>query len=342
MERRHVKRLEAVGPVRAVLPGVMMAAIALLGTASVGFAGGDGMALLERAAELTNPRSPGSPPSILKASVKLEGIVGSDTDGEYILKAKAPDMWWEMLRFGGWSEMHGVFQDREWRRRKTANKPVRMYQALHAADPGYHLGGGVIAEVLKVSSDKEDGRPVTCVKVERRDGREATLCFDDSSGLMTSAKYDDPKEFYEFDGQVELEGHLMPRAVRCVSGGEPAVEVTVRDWVLDEDVDLARYEPPEGADEWTHCADVTPPREAKIVTAKTPPGLKSRRIFGTVVGYAVINEHGAVQDVALVEMRHGVLMDLFRQIVAEWEYQPAMCGGTPVPFETVVSYSFKP
>lgn len=342
MIRRDVTRPKAVPPVRAVLSGVMVAAIVLLGTASIGFAGGDGMALLERAAELTNPRSPGSPPTILTASVELMGIVGSDTVGEYILKAKSPDTWWEILRFGGWSEMHGVYRGREWRKRTAANKPVRMYQALHAADPGYHLGSRNIDHVMKVSSDKENGRPVTCVKLERRDGREATLCFDDSSGLMTSAKYDDPREFYEFDGQVELEGHLMPRTVRCVSGGEPAVEVTIKDWVPDEDVDPARYAPPEGAREWPYCTDPTPPQEAKIVTAKTPPGLKSRRIFGTVVGYAVINEHGAVQDVALVEMRHGELMDLFRKIVFEWEYRPAMCGSTPVPFETVISYSFKP
>jgi hypothetical protein len=174
------------------------------------------------------------------------------------------------------------------------------------------------------------------------DGREATLCFDQSSGVLRSATYVDPKEFYEFRGEVAFGKHLMPRTVRCVSGGEPAVTVTVLDWTEDEDADPASYAPPEGALEWAYCPSPTPPVPSRIITAKTPPSLKSRHIFGTVMAYGVVAPDGRVGDLGLVEMRHGVLMDLFRQIVAEWEYEPARCGETPVPFETVISYSFKP
>ena len=299
---------------------------------------GEGGELIARALRVSDLRSADHPVR-LRGRVELFGMMRGKTVGQYTLQVGGPGLWWDMLRFTGWSEMHGSSAGQRWRKRSVANKPLRMYQALHTLDLTWHLRPPAGTRVISVSRKK--GPP--CVTVERPDGRKGELCFDPASGMLMSAEYDSPAEYFTFEGAVESGALRHPRVMRCVSGAEPAVQVDVEELVPEAVTGEGAFAPPEGAETWAACEAAVPPvAVVQNTTARNPVYTKARRIYGTVMGYAEIDVHGYVQDLVTVEARHGVLMKTVQDLTSTWRFQPAQCGGQPVPYETVVRVKFMP
>ena len=299
----------------------------------------EGRALVARAVQVSGLKTTAERPVRLRGRVELFGMMRGKTVGQYTLQVGGPGLWWDMLRFTGWSEMHGTAGNQRWRKRSVANKPLRMYQALHTIDLSWHLRPPAGISITSVSEKK--GAP--CVSVERPDGRRGELCFDPATGMLASAEYDSPKEFFTFEGSVSAGGLRYPKVLRCVSGAEPAVQMDVEELVPDAVTGAKAFAAPEGAETWPACDAAEPPVPVvQKTTARNPVYTRARRIYGTVMGYAEIDMHGYVQELVTVEARHGVLMKTVQEVTSTWRYQPAKCNGLPMPFETVVRVKFMP
>ena len=308
-------------------------------------AGEEGRAMLARAVQLSDLRSGGPGSLILRESVRLLGMDGwpdGIAEGSYELLVLDSEHWREELAFQGWSETNGRFGPTRWRLRTRANKPMRMFQAFRTVDPGAHLRLAQHATIAKVTHSNPQGRSIVCLGLKGPEKDTSELCFDRISAALVSARYHNPEAFYTFSGQHTLEDKIIPRLLRCIEAAEPAVEAEVTSLAVVEGLDIALFAPVKGAILWPHCDEPTPPRVLAKREATQPVHAKAQRQFGTVMCIGEVSPDGIIEDIAVVQSRGGLLDQAVKKALATWQWEPARCGGTPVPYEVKVQYTFMP
>ncbi len=320
-----------------------------------------GVALIERATQLENLLSPETGPFRLRVRVKLFGLVDGTREGSYVLMAASPTQWFDQVRFPGYSELAGVVDGQCWRKRNVIDKPWRFHEVSRLLDVASHLRLPVEARVSRLSQSK-GARATFCIEVGptadlwQRDsvGRaaisevarwkesEATLCFDAETGALVSADYSRGLARFEYEGLVTLGTKAYPRALRCYEGKELAVEATVEELAVQDVAEAGGgFAAPAGAERWPDCRNPEPPRLVEKTAAAEDPFARARRQYGTVTALAEIGTDGLIHDLAFLQTR-GVLFDSVKKAVAHWRYQPATCGGVPVPSEIYLAYTFTP
>lgn len=303
-----------------------------------------GLALIQRAAGLGDLRSPAAAPLMVRANVKLLGIYGwpdGVAQGEYQLISAPGQSWREHLKFPGWLEVNGLSNGKSWRQRNTANKPMRMFQALRTLDLGYHLKTPPGTRIEKLWQATIGEKPSDCVDVARDDER-YSLCFDAASGVLLRARYHKPEAWYEFEGSVAAGGKIYPKVARCTEAAEPAVEVEVLELTEVAAPAAGELAPPEGVPAWPACDNPTKPRLIEKRDVKQAVHAKATRQFGTVVCIGEVGTDGSLHDLAVVQSRGGFNDRAVTKALASWRYEPASCDGVPVPYEITVSYTFMP
>ena len=77
------------------------------------------------------------------------------------------------------------------------------------------------------------------------------------------------------------------------------------------------------------------------VDPKYPPELRSGRVEGQVILYAVIRENGTVDSIQLLRGLEPRLDANAMQAFALWKFRPAQRHGVPVEIEAVVRIPFR-
>lgn len=320
-----------------------------------------GVALIERAMQLENLLSPETGPFRLRVRVKLFGLVDGTREGTYLLMAASPSQWFDQVRFPGYAEMTGVVDGQRWRKRNVIDKPYRFHEVARLLDVASHLRLPADAKVNKLSQSS-GARSTFCIEtgptadlwqrdsvgraaiseVARWKDSGATLCFDADTGALVSAAYTRGLPRFEYEGLVVFGTKAYPKTLRCYEGKELAVEANVEELVAqDVSQGAAGFAVPAGADRWPDCRNPEPPRLVEKKAAAEDPYAKARRQYGTVIALAEIGTDGLIHDLTFLQAR-GVLFDSVKKAVAHWRYQPATCGGTPVPMEIYLAYTFTP
>jgi len=87
--------------------------------------------------------------------------------------------------------------------------------------------------------------------------------------------------------------------------------------------------------------DISAPVPWRKVDPKYPPSLRSERVEGEVVLYAVIRRDGTVDSIQRVHGNDEQLDEYAMQAVSQWKFQPASRQGTLVELEAIVHIPFR-
>jgi TonB family protein len=92
---------------------------------------------------------------------------------------------------------------------------------------------------------------------------------------------------------------------------------------------------------YANTADLQGPEPLRKVDPKYPPELRSSRVQGEVVLFAVIREDGSVDSIQLVSGVDAALDANAMQALAQWKFRPAVRQGAPVELEAIVHIPFR-
>ena len=323
-----------------------------------------GLALIARAKSLEQLLTSDAGPFRLRVHVKLFGMVGGTSEGDYLLFAASSGRWFEQNRFPGYSELSGLYDGERWRKRNVGDKPFRFHELGQMLSPAYHLELPAGAKIGKLAQKEIAGTKASCIQasptaelwqrdragmtaispVGISDDAQVTLCFEASSGLLVSVTYQADLPRFEYEGQVTFGDKVFPRVLRCYEGKELAVEATVEELAEEAVQDPAGFAPPAGVEKWPYCASPDPPKllEKKLPAARSLAYSKARRQYGTVTCLAEVGTDGRIHDFAFLQFRAGGLAGAVKEAVQEWVYRPGSCGGVPVPVTIYLAYTIPP
>jgi hypothetical protein len=323
-----------------------------------------GIALIARARSLEKLLASDTRPFHLRAHVTFFGMVAGTSEGEYLLFAVSPEQWFEQTRFPWYTELSGLNDGVRWRKRNLPDKQFRFHQLEQMLSPAYHLELPADAQISKLVQKEIAGTKALCIEASPtaalwqsdRAGRAAispvgvskdsqvTLCFEADSGLLRSATYEADLPWFEYEGQVTFGNKVFPKVLRCYEGKDLAVEATVEELAEEALQDPAGFAPPAGADKWPHCANPDPPQ----LLVKKQPGARilahcrAHREYGTVYCLAEVGTDGRIHDFTWLRFVAGGPALAVKQAVQEWVYEPATCGGVPVPVTIYLTYIVPP
>ena len=132
------------------------------------------------------------------------------------------------------------------------------------------------------------------------------------------------------------EALLGPRPIYTLNINMPNMTSATGSWIL-RFAELGSRDPETNADP----ANLSGPELLRKIDPKYPPELRSRRVQGEVVLYAIIRKDGTVDSIELVEGVDPVLDENTLQALAQWRFRPAERQGTRIELGAIVYIPFQ-
>lgn len=319
----------------------ILACLAGLSLISVqpGFAGGkdkkreEAAALLTQAAELSNLRSPESPPFRLRARAQISGRSKERADGSYLLVWASPEQWREEITFPGFSQVRVVKEGKLWQRRSVDYLPLRIYHLTQALDFQSRLKLKPGQKIDKIRERKRNGTPIRCVKVRPDAVNFYEFCFDPADGFLVCDRY--PVVTYEYTDHVAWESKIFPRTLRVLEYGKPVVEVWVEELKVEPAPAPSLFLPLSNAEVQIWCENPEPARALREGSRRETYYFLSSPATGIVSIYAVIGEDGKLHNLTLLRSVSHELAATDLDFYKHLRFRPEMCNGVPVKHEIV-------
>lgn len=294
--------------------------------------------LLARAAEVSDIRSPSSPPFRLRARVSVAALAKGEVEGSYVLIWNSEKQWREEIVFPGFSQIRVGDGSRFWQVRKPKPLALRVFQMTRILDIQGRLKVLSRETLGSVRQRQRNGVRVRCADVRRKDlpVKSHELCFDLASGALVL------KDFYglayEYSEHSPWEKKVFPRLFRVVERGKPVVEIQVDELVGEAATDASLFEPPADAEAWDWCKDEIPPEPDQRAFVGFPEGYMRNQMNVDVAVHAVIETDGTLHDPTVVQSAGERLDRAALESVRQSRYRPRMCNGKPVKGETVITF----
>ncbi len=195
----------------------------------------------------------------------------------------------------------------------------RVNNANTASAPGLGLGSA-----SRSAGSSFPSRPVPRVSIPPRD---SNAPLHDSGPARESTKLDVPPEKL-----------LGSKRIYTLHVNMPNLTSASGSWVLNF-AELAELDA--GASPRSSETDLAGPVPLRKVDPKYPPELRTARVEGEVILYAIIRKDGSVDSIQLV---HGVDSHLdanAMEALAQWKFQPAEKHGESIDIEAVVHIPFR-
>jgi len=296
----------------------------------------EGLALIERARELSDIRAPGSPPFRLQARVHLSPPTEGSLEGTYLFAWTSDEQWRQEIRFPNFYEVRIGKGTKVWRERNINYRPEAIHGLLETVDLHKHLSVNSEETVERIRERKYKGVPLRCVKLKKRPRTERELCID-SAGTLAQAEFGGLT--HEYSDFVSWAGKLFPGSIRVLDEGKAVREIRVEE--LDgQSLEPALFTPAAGAVAREGCLDPDLPEIQEDIYPEYPEAAKQRRIQGTVSAHALISTDGKVYNVVVLRSADSSLAASTLEAVQRWRFKPATCGGIPVEHEMVIQVSF--
>ncbi|MGO9588589.1 MAG: TonB family protein [Candidatus Acidiferrales bacterium] len=293
-----------------------------------------------KAIQLTDIRSPGSPPFELDAKVRIYGGDGDATPGTFKLIWVSPSEWREELSYNAYTRVRIGGKDEYWQQRSPNYEPLQVTELAQAIDFVSSLRDEKSPGKLK--SRKESGVTLDCAEGSGRPRNE--YCFDPAEGVLASEdvvdespaipysfKYSDFREF----GQSRF-----PGTIQVSVGKAPLADFSVERLVNIERIAPSDFVPPNGSLRWLTCSYPEKPVSVSRVKPDYPPQERIDHHQGPVLIYAVIATDGSLQNLQVLSAPSPGLAGAALAAVRQWRYKPRQCGDTPTPTETTIYVFF--
>lgn len=302
------------------------------------------LALFQKALAVSDIRAPGSPPFELRGTIDVRGGDKKDESGTYDLKWASPEQWREEIRFADYWQTRVGGKDQYWQARGGQFQFAPIVQIGSALDflkvLRFWAKPASIADLGRVTtrSRKMEGRKISCVMLVTK-GFESGLeyCFDAEMGTWLG----NGNKTLTYSQFAAFAGKQFPRTIHIPEFSKETIEFNASSISPLVNSDAMQFIPSENAQVWPSCD--SPDSLARVIR-QTHPFYPEDAIRGGMQGtvwfYAVIGADGRVHNLQKVGTPNLLLANAAAAAMAQWEYKPEMCGGHPVPAETLLEANF--
>jgi hypothetical protein len=290
-------------------------------------------ALIDKALQMTEIRTSGSPPFRLRAQLHLSALMGPDLWGTYLLEWAAPDRFYERISFASFEESQIALGDRLWRQRSLPYIPYSVWQMESLIRPDPELQVGDKNKVHKIREVKKDGIHLLCIETSYK-GTPKEVCLDPTSGAPLRIAIPDLSLTYEFSDYASIGARVFARQRRLFVGRKLVLEVRVDVIETVPSFPPERFTPPP-ADAQTEawCPD---PKPAELLKgADWPPfygapGRALARPRGLLAVSGVIRRDGRLHNLTVVAPLDKTYDEYVLKNLEHFRYRPASCGAVPI------------
>lgn len=302
-------------------------------------------ALLDKARQLSDIRSPSAPPFRLNATFSFIGADLETIQGTYT------EVW---------------VSDSQWRRetvvkdsqRVEVGGATRMWQLDNTEDfPEQAAQLPILINIFPSKStkflfesiaDHPEMDPLAECAMTRPDSRhlKSAFCYDKKSGALLEKIFPEVRSrntvanSCDYGSFRKFGDFWFPREMACFEDRHSKLNAKVIDLSLDSSPDPALFTPPPGATELGRCpVKLEPPRATDSPGPQWPVG--SRDQSSQVMLSLIVDSKGRPQNVKVVNSG-GVRIDQAAvSAVHKWRFRPATCNGEPMPARINVQVDFR-
>lgn len=294
----------------------------------------EGIGLIKHAIELTDLRQSG--PYRLRWNLTVVDEAIGKREGTDVVTFSSIERWRRDLHMTGYDEVAVFLGHNMYRTRSLAFTPPSL--RADTAGSLRNLPEMLSFKVLRVFNRKKHDVEARCVDLQRQTDLpvETTWCVDPNTGLPSAQLGANGSRRIEFSNYKPLGGKFVPGQVEAIVEGKQRVKATLE--AIDSGLaDPAHgFDPPVGATARPWCDDMVGPTPISIPPMDIRPDLRSRK--GLELKYELsVDARGKVTDIVPMDAKPFVDRIVIESMrTSQWN--PAMCGGTPVPTDRVFDF----
>jgi len=182
--------------------------------------------------------------------------------------------------------------------------------------------------IKKTKERKEHGDKLTCFEIESEQKHSSEICVNDSSNTIARDSSDSNLQ--------PVGGKVFPRLLTLHHADKVVAKVNVVELASPAQFPPDTFTPPTGVSPQAGCMNPLLPHLVKAQTPEYPAIARQQHHQGTVSFDVLIGKDGAPRFRKLLESAGPDLDDSSQRALSQWRYDPAMCNGQPVEFETVL------
>jgi TonB family protein len=276
----------------------------------------------------------------MAAKLQIE-TQGKLLDGDYELLWNGPNQWRETTTFPGYSEIRVGGKGLVSLKRSTDFLPLRIFQMRAALGYGPAYGWGSFFHmeirpketITKVRDRKIRGSTVECAEITGPEKHRRELCLDQSKNAIIRPQF--------VDGEILPVGDkVYPRVLTYVEQGKVIAHVTITRFDSPAQLPASVFVPPEGSQQQPGCINPFPPRLVHRVNPSYPEQARQSYIEGTVYLDTLVGKDGVPRGLRVVSGVTQSLNDASLDAVRQWGFEPAICDGAPVDYETILTINY--
>lgn len=302
-------------------------------------------ALIQRAIAVSDVRAEGSAEFGMRGTILVNGAKKHVAQGNYLLLWTAPDRWREEIQFHDYSRIRVGAKNAYWQTRSIDHELLPINDISDALSFPMHLRAMLLSTPdrakFEIARRKIEGRKAECLLFTptKKNGTQE-YCFDAQDGNLvseynTSWAAGAKVEYTKF---ATFSGKFFPGMIQVKRGDEVEVQFHLNAILPLGKTDDATFEASPNAALWGSCTDGDHP---VVLHAPLPePAMISQDMIGSVHVYAVVGTDGMLHNLKVLPESDPRFAPSTLEAISRWNYAPALCGGTPLPVEIVVTIGY--
>jgi TonB family protein len=204
-------------------------------------------------------------------------------------------------------------------------------------DPGHSRPAGTgQSDSASVKKGKVEGVKTWCVE-KKSDGAKHESCFDAATSVLLREKSGRENQTEYLDYTL---GHpSYPQRVRITRENFSPLELSSIK-VESAPVPDEKFQPPPNFLEVEGCKGIHRPEPLHTPEPSFPQLASKQRVEGKAVLYAMVSKEGRVVSAQILSADSYGFGAKSQDVMRDWTFKPANCGGHPVNFELAVEFSF--
>lgn len=298
--------------------------------------------LIQQAKQLSDIRSEGAPPFLLRMSIRIikgDGTVNIGTHRElWISKAQ----WRRETSVGNFRRIVIAMGRKRWL--LDSSTAIEHIDVIPDEIPAL----SDISEFpgkWKLSNDREiNGVSVRCLE-QKSDFGASKLCFNEANG--TNAPEFRPwrlstrigKRVCSYSDYEKYADRMFATSYECEEDKRPVLQARTIELSAPTAQDSSLFSPPSGAKESLNCLDSV--KRPRVLSAPNLPP-PTRSYHGTVVVLVstVVGTDGRTHDLRIMSEPRPKFDETAIEEVQQWRFAPGTCGGEPMESEIIAQVAF--
>jgi|HubBroStandDraft_6_1064221.scaffolds.fasta_scaffold206365_1 TonB family protein len=302
-------------------------------------------ALLDKARQLSDIRSPNATAFRLKATFSLIGKNLDMIEGTYTEVWVSKSQWRRETVVKDWRRTEVGGAARVWLLDSSNDFPEQATLLSNAIEvfrwPLVNLAFDSVSDHPEIAPSAECA--VTKPDPANRNLRLA-FCFDKKTGLLLEKVFPEERpwnlasEACDYSSFHKIGDHWLPYKIACSEDRHHQLDVAIVEISPEPSPDPALFTPPPGATELGVCEQKSkPPRPAVARSPRWPPASDQK---SQVTVSIVVDTKGIPQDIKVVDSAGASFNEAAVNTVRSWRFFPATCGGDPMPMRINVQVQF--